>query len=128
MGEVLQWAAVALTALVLVRVTGREFAAAVTLVACAMILFGAMEFLEPVTELLGKLRKMADLDGGALQILLKAAGIGLISQIAQLLCADGGETALGKVLEFGTSAVILWLGIPILEEILELLQGILDGA
>ncbi len=127
MGEVLRWAAVALAALVLVRVTGREFAVVVTLLVCAGILCGALEFLKPVVGFFQTLRKMTDLDGSALEILLKAAGIGLVAQIAQMLCADCGETALGKALEFGASAAILWLSIPLLEEILGVLQTVLDG-
>ncbi len=127
MEEVLRWSALALAGLLLVRVTGREFGVLVTLAVCAMILWGAVEFLQPVTEFLRTLRRLARLEGDALGLLFKAAGIGLVAQLAGLLCADGGESALAKALELLASAAILWLSIPMLEEILGLLQDILEG-
>ncbi len=124
-GEVLRWVALILAALLLTRVTGREFAVVVTLLTCVLVLAGAAEFLEPVVEFLRELRRLADLNGQAMGILLKAAGIGLISQLAALLCADAGEGALGKAVELGASAAILWLSLPLLEEILAVVQGLL---
>ncbi len=127
MGEVLRWAALILAALVLLRLCGRDFGVPVSLAVCVLILLGALEFLEPVVSFLRELRRLASLNGQALSILLKAAAMGLIAQIASMLCADAGEGALGKVLETASSWAILWLSLPLLQEILSVVQDILAG-
>ncbi len=127
MGEVLRWCALILTAVLLTRVTPREFSVLVTLAVCILVLYGAMEFLEPVLQFLRELRRAADLNGQAVGILLKAAGVGLLSEIVVIQCADAGEGALAKALQTAASAVILWLGLPLLEEILRVMQDILAG-
>ena len=61
----------------------------------------------------------------AVSILLKAAGIGLLSELAGLLCADAGENALGKVLQILSNAAILWLSLPLFRQIIGLIGEVL---
>ena len=121
MAEYLRWAAVILIGLILSLVIGRQsrdLSLMLTLAVCVMVCLGALEFLEPVTELLRELRRLGDLDSESVGILLKAAGIGIVSELAGLLCADAGEGALGKVLQILSNAAILWLSLPLLRQIL----------
>ena len=60
-----------------------------------------------------------------LGILLKAVGIGLVSEIAGLVCNDAGNGSLGKTLQMLGSAVILYLSLPIFTAMLELIREIL---
>ena len=60
-----------------------------------------------------------------LEILLKVVGIGMISQITELVCADSGNKSLGKSLQILTSALILCLSIPILDEMVSLIESLL---
>lgn len=60
-----------------------------------------------------------------LGILLKAVGIGLVSEIAGLVCTDAGNGSLGKTLQMLGSAVILYLSLPIFTAMLELIREIL---
>ena len=60
-----------------------------------------------------------------LGILLKAVGIGLVSEIAGLVCTDAGNGSLGKTLQLLGSAVILYLSLPIFTAMLELIREIL---
>ena len=96
-----------------------------SLAACCMVLLIAMRYLEPVVALVQRLQDMTELDSEMLQILLKAVGIGLIGEIASLICTDAGNAALGKALQFLSAAVILWLSIPLVNALLELLQEML---
>lgn len=84
-------------------------------------------FLSPVMEFFQRLRSMTDLDDTLLQILLKALGICIISDLASMVCADAGNAALGKVLQLLSSAAILWISIPLLEKLLDMIQKILGG-
>ncbi|MBQ4550556.1 MAG: hypothetical protein IJA49_05640 [Oscillospiraceae bacterium] len=129
MGEYLRWAAVVLVGLILALVVGRQskdMSLLLTLAVCVLVCLGAVSFLEPVMELLRELRKLGDLDSEAISIALKCAGIGLLSELIGLICADAGESAMGKTLELMSAAAILWLSLPLIRELLELIEGVLS--
>jgi stage III sporulation protein AD len=85
----------------------------------------AFTYLKPVVDFIHTLQDTAQLDDAMLEILLKAVGIGLVGEIASLICTDTGNAALGKSLQMLSAAVILWLSLPLLTQLLELLQQIL---
>lgn len=128
MGEYLRFAAAALIGLILVLVVGRQsrdLGMLLSLAVCVLLALGAMEFLEPVMELLNELKRLGELDGGAVGILLRCAGIGMISELARLLCADAGEGAMGKALQICANAAILWLSLPLLRQVLTMIGEVL---
>jgi hypothetical protein len=45
--------------------------------------------------------------------------------LATLICTDAGNTALAKTVQILTTAMILWLSIPLFESLLDLVQAIL---
>lgn len=94
---------------------------------CTMVGIIALEFLRPVIEFVSKLEQIGGLNHSLIQILLKVIGIGLISEIASLVCSDSGSSSLGKTLKILGSAVILWLSLPLYSMLIDLLQRILGG-
>ena len=104
---------------------GKEAGLLLTLAVCCMVGALALSYLQPVVEFVRQLQSLGQLDNGMLEILLKTVGIGLIGEIASLICADAGNAALGKSLQLLSAATILWLSIPLLTQLLELLQQIL---
>ena len=128
MTEYLRLAAAALMGLILTLVVGRQsrdLSLLLSLAVCVLLCLGAMEFLQPVTELLRELRRLGKLDGEAVSILLKCAGIGMLSELAGLLCADCGEGAMGKALQICSNAAILWLSLPLLRQVLTMIGEVL---
>ena len=128
MGEYLRFAAAALIGLILVLVVGRQsrdLGMLLSLAVCVLLALGALEFLEPVMELLDELKRLGELDGGAVGILLRCAGIGMVSELAGLLCADAGEGAMGKALQICANAAILWLSLPLLRQVLTMIGEVL---
>ena len=128
MTEYLRWTAVTLIGLILALVLGkqsRELGLLLTMGVCALVSIGAMAFLEPVTELLRELRDLGELDGQALTILIKCAGIAVLSELASILCTDAGEGAMGKALSLLSSGAMLWLSLPLLRQLLELIGEVL---
>ena len=126
--EYLRFAAAALVGLILTLVVGRQskdLSLLLSLAVCVLLCLGALEFLEPVTEFLAQLRKLGDLDGEAVSILLKCAGIGMLSDLAGLLCADAGEGAMGKALQLCSNAAILWLSLPLFRQVLTMIGEVL---
>ena len=44
-----------------------------------------------------------------------------------MICEDSGNGALGKALQFLASAVILYLSLPLLSKLLDIVEGMLDN-
>ena len=106
---------------------GKELGTLLTMAVCSMICAVAMSYLKPVMDFVEQLEITGNLDGDLIAILLKAAGIGFLSEIACLVCSDAGNSALGKSVQILGTGVILWLSIPLFQELLELLGRILGG-
>ena len=124
----LRTCAAALVAVILILILkkqGSDWSVVLALLVCCMILIVACSFLAPVLDFLRQLRTLTGLDPDLLIVLLKAAGIGLVGEIAALICQDSGNSALGKGIQILSSVVILWLSIPLFERMLALLQRIL---
>lgn len=130
MGTFFQAAAAVLVASVLalcIAKQGKELASLLTIAVCAMVTLAAITFLKSVLEFLRELESIGKLNGDIVQILFKVVGIGLVSEIAAMICADTGNTSMGKALQILGSAVILWLSIPVFQALLDLIQQILGG-
>lgn len=106
---------------------GKDLGLLLTLACCCLILIPAVHYLEPVMEFVGQLEDLGKLDRELVSVVLKAAGIGFLSEICGLICADAGNSALGKSLQLLGSGAILWLSLPLFQALLELLQEILGG-
>lgn len=92
---------------------------------CAMTAMAAVEYLDPVLELLDSLQAAGSMDTQMVAILLKAVGIGLVTEIACTVCADSGNASLGKTLQLLGTAVVLWMAVPLFQALLEMIGDIL---
>lgn len=104
---------------------GAEISLLLTIAVSCMILIAALTYIKPILDFSRKLVTIGGIRTELLEILLKVVGIGMISQIAGLICADSGNQSLGKALQIMTIAVILCLSIPVLEEMLSLIETVL---
>lgn len=120
--------AIALTAAVLgVTVQRQEKEMFLLLAVSGCIVVGVifLHFLEPVISFLRELEARGNLQTDMLTILLKAVGIGIVSELAAMICTDSGNAGLGKVLHLLGTGVILWICLPIFRSTLELIETIL---
>lgn len=128
MTHYLQASAAVLLAVVLCLTLGKQgqdMAALLTIGVCCMVMLLAVTYLRPVMDFLEKLETLGDLNGDMVGVLFKVVGIGILTEVSSMICADAGNSSLGKVLQLLGSAVILWLSIPIFTALIELIQGIL---
>lgn len=95
---------------------------------CCMVAAVAATFLTPVMDLIHRLQQLAQLDEQALSTVLKIVGIGLVGEIAAMVCTDAGNSALGKAVQIAASAAVLWLSVPLMESLLALIREVLDQA
>ena len=105
--------------------TEKDISVLLTMAVCCLVAAAAFSYLEPVLDLLWQLKAIGDLSGEMLGVLMKAVGIGLVAEIAGMICADAGNGSLGKTLQILASAAILYLSIPLFQAFLTLVQEIL---
>ncbi len=103
----------------------KDISAVLTMAVCAMVVIAAFVYLEPVLDFLRELETVGDLQGDMMGTLLKALGIGLVAEIAGMVCSDAGNSSLGKTLHLLGCAAILYLSLPIFRTLLELIRQIL---
>lgn len=105
----------------------KDFSGLLIICACCLVLVGAVGYLKPVFALIDRLAELGQLNGQMLSILLKSVGIALISEVTCLVCVDAGAGAMGKALQVLATAVILWLSIPLFNELINLVEKILSN-
>lgn len=130
MGQFLQAAAGIMAAVIMwiiLSKQGKEYALLLSLGACCLVLLVMFRFLEPVLDLLKQLQTLGNLQPEWLSVMLKAVGIGLVVEMGALICSDAGNASLGKTLQILGAVAVLWLSIPLINSLIELLQQILGG-
>jgi len=104
---------------------GKEISSVLTIVVCSVIAISALEFLIPVLDFLTALQELGNFDSQMLRIMLRCVGIGLVAEITSLICVDAGNAALGKTLQILATIVVVWLSLPMMTEMIELIKEIL---
>ena len=102
-----------------------EMAVLLSLGCCCLVAIVAVGFLAPILEFVRKLQQSAALNSQMLQILLKITGVAFTAEIACTVCSDSGNGALAKTLHMLETAVILYLSLPMMDALLELVERIL---
>ena len=106
---------------------GKEYIILISLAVCSMVFLAATVYIRPVFDFLMRLTQIGNISSDLIAILLKIMGIGLLSQIVALVCADAGNHSLVNVLHFVSIAVMLWIAIPLLDEMLSLMKTFLEA-
>lgn len=106
---------------------GKEYVTLLSLTVCVMGACIAFIYIKPVVEFLNRLQSAANLQDDSLRVILKAVGIGLLNEICGAICSDTGNTSLPKMLNLISSAAIMWLSLPVLEQVLDLITKVLEG-
>lgn len=105
----------------------RGIGAVLIMAVCAMGMIVAMEFARPVLSLMQRIETITSLSSEWVSILYKVLGIGLTSEVAEMICTDTGNSAMAKMLKLLSHMMILWVAIPLVESILSIIQEILGG-
>ena len=106
---------------------GKDFSVVLILLVSAMVLAVMTAYLEPIIDFVEELLRLGEIKNDLLKPVLKATGIGIIAEIAGLICADSGNSALGKCIQILAVSVILWISLPLMRSLLELMQRMLGN-
>ncbi|MBE6917368.1 MAG: hypothetical protein E7470_05670 [Ruminococcaceae bacterium] len=128
MGRFLQVAAGIFVAVILgiiVSKQSKDISLLLSIGACCMALAVLSWYLDPILDLIARLERIGFMQQEWISVILKAIGIGLLVEIGSLICVDAGNAALGKTLQIIGTVVILWLAVPLMAQLLDLLERVL---
>ena len=103
----------------------KDIALLLTLTVCLLVACIALKAMSPVLDFLRQLEAMGQLQDGILGILLKAVGIGMVSELAAMVCADAGNGSLEKTVRLLGTVTMLTVSLPIFQTLLTLIQELL---
>lgn len=105
----------------------KEFSILLAILVCSLIGITAVTYLSQIISFLKRIELTSNLNGSMITILFKTVGISIVSEIAIMICNDSGNTAFGKVLNVLTTAITLWICMPLFTELLDLMENILQA-
>lgn len=104
-----------------------EMSMALSLAAGALAFIWSLTYVESAVGQMRELAGGAGLGEGALGVMLRAAGVALITEFAQQLCRDAGESALAGRVEFCGRAALMAMCVPLLSGLVAKLQSLLPA-
>ena len=107
------------------RVQRPEMATALSLAAGVAVLAMLLGELNRAVEGLSVLRDRLGVDADIAAVLLKGAGVAVLSELGAQLCADAGETALAGRVTLAARVAMLALCAPLLTELVDAVGGAL---
>lgn len=105
----------------------KDLSVLLVITVCCIVTAAAFDYLKPIVDFIRELQAIGNLNNEMIRILLKTVGIGLLTEITVLICADMGNASLGKGLQILSVAVILWLSLPLFQKLLDLLDAVLGA-
>lgn len=114
---------VAVFVILLLKVGKPEYAMAVSMAACVLILLFAAGTLTRVVGELKTLFSYISLPEGYLEILLKILGVAYLAEFGSALCKDAGQSAIGGQIELVGKLTILAISMPIVTSLFETISG-----
>lgn len=103
----------------------KDYSALLTLAVCCAIAGAVAAYLQPVVEFVWQLMDMGKLHDALLGILLKVVGVGFVAELTGMVCTDAGNSAMAGMVRLLGSAAMLYLSIPLMQTLMDLIQEIL---
>ena len=95
-------------------------------ISCTVCLACA-EYLSAMMDFLSEVRLLGGLDRNLFSVLLKCAGIGFLSEVCCLICQDSGQNTLAKVLQILANCTVVYLSLPMLRQLLQILEEVIGS-
>lgn len=112
------------TALLLKR-RAPELSVPLSAAVCAFGIFAAAGLLGDVLDLLREAMALSGLSELYFLPVLKCVALGLVSKTAADLCRDAGQSAMAGAVELGGAVAALFVALPLLRSLLDLLRALL---
>ncbi len=124
-GKIIGVAFVAVTAYSLLRVEQPQIGRLLIVAAGCLILIILSDSISTAIRTVSSLGQNAGLSSSVFLSLIKIVGIGYLTEFSVSLCNDNDCSSLGKKIELGGKIVILLSAMPILTDIISLLEALI---
>ncbi len=112
---------------VVLRSQRPELAMCLSLAAGVAVVALLLGQLMPLVASMRRMLSMTAVPSTYFGVVLKAAGVCLLTQLTADTCRDAGETALAAKAELVGRVLMLVVAIPLFEELLSMVVGLVDG-
>ncbi len=111
---------------VLLKATKPELSFAVTVTGIIVILLFMVDSLQSALTAFQTIAQTTGVSNGLLKILLKIVGVGYLTEFGAGILNDFGSSAVADKVVLGGKITIVILSLPILQGLLQLIQGFLQ--
>ena len=112
---------------VVLRQEKKEFALLAEIGCCAALLAAALTVGREVIGSLQNLAEQSALSDADLSVLLKGAGVCVVTELCASLCRESGNAAVGEALVFSGRLMTLLLALPLMERVIQLAVAFCNG-
>lgn len=105
----------------------KEFGIILTVMTCAVLGIAFFAQIQPILNLVSEIGSLGNIRSDFLSVLLKAAGIAVISDFAGTVCQDSGNGSVAKMLHLGGRILIMNLSLPVVRSLISVLQEMLHN-
>ena len=98
-----------------------------SILVCVMVVAMAISYLQPLKSFVQTMKNLTALDEEMIATIIKAVGISITAEITSLICEDSGCHAMGRSIQILASAIIVGLMIPMLTQLLKLIEGVVSA-
>lgn len=110
----------------LVKKYSPEYSVLVEMGSIVLVVWIAFPYICDVIDFYYEYIGASGIDGDYLKIVIKALGVGLITQFCSDICRDSGEGALASKVELCGKAVMLAMAVPMAKAILEFAYSVIN--
>ena len=112
-------------AAILLRGTKPELSFAVTITGVIVILLFLVDSLQSTLAVFQNIAAATGMENGLIKTLLKIVGVGYITEFGAGILSDFGSSAIADKVVLGGKITILALSLPVIQSLLQLVQGFL---
>lgn len=123
--KILAIAVLTCVASLIVKQVKPDFASLVTLAGGVVILLLLINYIASILDVFRGLVDKANLSPSLFSSILKIIGIGYLTEFTANLCQDTGNSSLASKVGLAGKIIILFLALPIITNLLEVIMGIL---
>ena len=113
--------------ILLLKIRESKLSSLVSVITVLVLCVYILSALKPLIESIKGISLYAEGAERIIAVLLKAGGIGIITQLVSMMCAESGEKNLSIILDFAADVAVVLLALPFFEDTVEAVMGLLDN-
>ena len=111
---------------ILVKPFKPEISIFLIIVSGLLILFQVLDYFVEIIETFTRLSEQTGIDNELFKIILKIIGVGYLIEFASNICIDSGMNSIASKVQFAGKVIILFLSLPIINMLIEIITQILQ--